>query len=103
MSPDLVAPGVGVRGVYPAGNGTMSGTSVSAAVTSGAAALLLEWGVVQGNMKGMNGDMVRILLSSGCKREEGMQYPNVKWGYGRLDLFGTFSIIKETNINYNLT
>lgn len=103
MSPDLAAPGVGVRGVYPTGNGTMSGTSVAAAVTSGAAALLLEWGIIQGNLKSMNGDMVRILLSSGSERDEGVKYPNVKWGYGRLNLFGTFSVIKETNINYNLS
>lgn len=103
MSPDLVAPGVGVNGVYPTGYGTMSGTSVSAAVASGAAALLLEWGIVQGNMKSMNGDTVRILLSSGCRREDGVQYPNVKWGYGRINLFGTFSVIKETNVNYNVT
>lgn len=103
MSPDLTAPGVGVNGVFPTGHGTMSGTSVSAAVTSGAAALLLEWGIVQGNMKAMNGDTVRVLLSSGSKREEGVQYPNIKWGYGKLDLFGTFSVIKETNINYNIT
>jgi subtilisin family serine protease len=103
MSPDLTAPGVGVNGIYPTGNGTMSGTSVSAAVTAGAAALLLEWGIVQGNMKSMNGDTVRILLSSGCRREDGVQYPNVKWGYGKMNLFGTFSVIKETNINYNVT
>lgn len=103
MSPDLTAPGVNVNGIYPTGYGTMSGTSVSAAVTSGAAALLLEWGVVQGNMKSMNGDTVRVLLSSGSKREEGVQYPNIKWGYGKLDLYGTFSVIRETNINYSLT
>lgn len=103
MAPDLTAPGVNVNGIYPTGYGTMSGTSVSAAVTSGAAALLLEWGVVQGNMKSMNGDTVRVLLSSGSKREEGVQYPNIKWGYGKLDLYGTFSVIKETNINYSVT
>lgn len=103
MAPDLTAPGVGVNGIFPTGYGTMSGTSVSAAITSGAAALLLEWGVVQGNMKSMDGDTVRVLLSSGSKREEGVQYPNIKWGYGKLDLYGTFSVIKETNINYSVT
>lgn len=103
MSPDLTAPGVNVNGIYPTGYGTMSGTSVSAAITSGAAALLLEWGVVQGNMKSMDGDTVRVLLSSGSKREEGIQYPNIKWGYGKLDLYGTFSVIKESNINYSVT
>lgn len=103
MAPDLVAPGVNVQGIYPTGRGTMSGTSAAAAVTAGAAALLLEWGIVQQNMPGMNGDLVRSLLISGCTREETRPYPNVKWGYGRLNLFGTFSVLKETKISYNIS
>lgn len=98
MAPDLVAPGVNVKGVYPTGYGTMTGTSVAAAVTSGAAALLLEWGIVQNNIPSMSGDLVRTLLISGCVRESGMEYPNIKWGYGRLNLFDTFTTIKESAI-----
>ena len=33
--PDMVAPGVGVRGIYPQGPGLMSGTSAAAAVLAG--------------------------------------------------------------------
>jgi len=96
MSPDFVAPGVNVKGVYPTGYGTMTGTSVSAAVTAGAAALLLEWGIIQGNIPSINGDLVRSLLISGCDRGDGMEYPNIKWGYGRINLYDTFTIIKES-------
>jgi subtilisin family serine protease len=39
-------------GVYPTGYGTMTGTSVAAAVAAGAAALLMEWGIVQKNHDG---------------------------------------------------
>lgn len=99
-APDFVAPGVNVRGIFPTGVGTMTGTSVSAAVTAGAAALLLEWGIVQGHITSMDGSFVRTLLISGCDRDEGVIYPNNKWGYGRLNLYGTFSTIKESNINY---
>ncbi len=99
-APDFVAPGVNVRGIFPTGVGTMTGTSVSAAVAAGAAALLLEWGIVQGNIASMDGSFVRTLLISGCDRDEGVIYPNNKWGYGRLNLYGTFSTIKESNINY---
>jgi hypothetical protein len=100
MSPDFVAPGVNVRGLTPWGPANMTGTSVAAAVTAGAAAILMEWGIVQGYLKTMDGDMIRILLGTGCKREEGIRYPNTRWGYGRLSLFGTFIGIAESNVQF---
>jgi subtilisin family serine protease len=102
MAPDFVAPGVSVKGVYPTGYGTMTGTSVAAAVTAGAAALLMEWGIVQKNMTAINGELVRSLLISGCTRDNNLQYPNIKWGYGKLNLSSTFSSISETVVNYNM-
>lgn len=103
MAPDFVAPGVNVRGIYPTGYGTMTGTSVSAAITAGAAALLFEWGVVQDNLPSIDGDLVRTLLISGCIRQENMDFPNIKWGYGTLNLANTFSTIRESIVNYNLS
>ncbi|WP_304508539.1 S8 family peptidase [Anaerotignum sp.] len=103
MAPDLVAPGVNVKGIYPSGYGTKTGTSVAAAITAGAAALLLEWGIVKKNIPSMDGDLVRTFLISGCTREENMVYPNTKWGYGKLDLYASFAVIKESIINYYIT
>ncbi len=103
IAPDFVAPGVNVRGVFPAGFGTMTGTSVSAAMAAGAAAILLEWGIIQGNYLAMNGDVVRILLISGCKRSEDVEYPSIRWGYGRMDLYGTFWGIRESTILFDNT
>ncbi len=94
IEPDLVAPGVSVRGIYPAGMGTMTGTSAAAAVTAGAALLLMDWGVVKNNMPTINGDLVRSLLIGGCRREESLTYPNIKWGFGKLDLFNTFLTLR---------
>ncbi len=102
MAPDLVAPGVNVRGIYPTGPGTKTGTSVATAITAGAAALLFEWAIIQGNIPSMDGDLVRTFLISGAKREENMIYPNIKWGYGRLDLYNSFAVIRESVINYYL-
>ena len=96
MAPDLVAPGVGIRGAYPFGYGTMTGTSCAAAVTAGAAALLMEWGIVRGNLPQINGDMIRSMLIGGARRREGISYPNVRWGYGELDLYGAFEALRET-------
>lgn len=94
-APDFTAPGVQVAGIYPDGFGTMTGTSVSAAVTAGAAALMLEWGIVKGNMPNMNGEVIRNLFIGGAARESNITYPNNKWGYGRLDLYGTFEYLRN--------
>jgi len=96
IAPDFVAPGVNVNGVYPSGYGTMTGTSVAAAITSGACALLLQWGIVKGNEPMMGLDRVSSLLISGCKRVENIKYPNTQWGFGTLNLFNTFEFLKES-------
>ncbi len=102
IAPDIVAPGVNVRGVYPYGYGTMSGTSVSAAITSGAVAILFEWAIINGNISSMDSDLARTLLISGASRDENIRYPNIKWGYGKLNLHDTFDFIKSTNILFEM-
>ena len=90
MQPDLVAPGVDVGGLFPSGYGRMSGTSVAAAITAGASALLLQWGIVEYNDPSLNTYSVRARLIAGCERNINMVYPNNRWGYGRLNLYNTF-------------
>ncbi len=94
--PDFCAPGVAVRGMYPGGEGTMNGTSVSAAITAGAGALLLQWGLVDGNDVSLNTYRIRALMISGCIHSLDINYPNPQWGYGTLNLFNTFSILRST-------
>jgi len=96
MAPDLVAPGVNVGGIYPTGSGTMSGTSAAAAITAGACALMLQWGIVQGNDIGMSTYQIRAYLIRGCTRSPTLLYPNTQWGYGALDLMQTFNLMRET-------
>ena len=95
ISPDITAPGVKVSGIFPESYGIMTGTSVSAAVTAGAAALLMEWGIVKKNMPSMNGDLIRSMFIGGAQREKNIEYPNNKWGYGKLDLYNTFNYLRE--------
>ncbi len=94
ISPDFVAPGVNVVGLYPTGYGTMSGTSVSAAITTGACALLLQWGIVNGNQPSMNTLIALSYLIQGSIRQTGFVYPNNQWGYGKLNLMNTFESLK---------
>lgn len=95
QAPDLVAPGVNVGGIYPAGYGTMDGTSVSNAITAGACALLLQWGIVNGNDVAMSTYQARAYLIRGCTRNENIKYPNPQWGYGSLNLMQTFRLMRQ--------
>jgi subtilisin family serine protease len=90
ITPDLTAPGVDAGGLLPEGYGSMSGTSVATAYVTGACALLLEWGLVNGNVSSMNTYHIKSLLIQGCDRDQGVAYPNDQWGYGRLNLYNTF-------------
>lgn len=95
QAPDLVAPGVGVGGIYPTGDGTMDGTSAANALTAGACALLLQWGIVDGNDVAMSTYQARAYLIRGCTRSESLKYPNPQWGYGSLNLMQTFNLMRQ--------
>ncbi|MDD4124510.1 MAG: S8 family peptidase [Eubacteriales bacterium] len=95
LAPDLVAPGVNISGFYPYGPGTMDGTSVATAITSGAAALMLQWGIVKGNDVALSTYQIRAYLVRGCDRSESMAYPNNRWGYGSLNLYRSFQLMRE--------
>lgn len=95
MAPTLVAPGVNILGFYPTGYGTMSGTSVATAITAGACALLMQWGVVEGNDVSLSTYQITAYLIRGCDRNESVSYPNTQWGYGTLDLLQTFKLMRQ--------
>jgi subtilisin family serine protease len=94
-APDLVAPGVMVGGIYPTGTGTMTGTSVAAAITTGASALMLQWGIIEGNNLAISTYQIKGYFIRGCERSEFETYPNFQWGYGKLDLFNSFNLMRE--------
>ncbi len=95
LKPDFVAPGVDVGGYFPTGYGTMTGTSVSCALTAGAGALMLQWGIVRGNEVSMSTYQIRAYLIRGCDRNETTDYPNQQWGYGTLNLMEAFNLMRE--------
>lgn len=93
--PDIAAPGVNIIG--PALNKTFSGfsgTSVAAAHTAGVAAMLLEWGIVRGNLTTMSTIEMKKLIVRGARRELDIEYPNRDWGYGILDIYNVFDSLR---------
>ena len=84
QKPDLAAPGVGIVAARSGGGyAPVTGTSFAAPLVTGAAALLMEWGIVRGNDPYLYGDKVKAYLRKGAKKLPGEQrYPNPRVGYG---------------------
>ena len=86
VRPDLAAPGVEVT-TTAAGGGYVSvtGTSFAAPFVTGAAALLMQWGIVQGNDPYLYGEKVKAYLRKGARQLPGFEkWPNNQVGYGAL-------------------
>ncbi len=92
IKPDLAAPGVNILGASVSGRRLtrMSGTSVSAAHLAGAAAILLNWGVLDGNYPYLNTPVLKSIFVRGAQRNPALTYPNREFGYGMLDLYEAF-------------
>lgn len=96
IKPDLAAPGVNVTGALPGGRfGTRTGSSVGAAVTAGAAALLTEWIRYHTGSGGIDTLQLKNLFILGAKQRPEEAYPNREWGYGRLDLYYTLDRLRQ--------
>lgn len=91
INPDLAAPGTNMLCPIPDNKYTqITGTGAAAAHSTGAIAMVLEWGVVRGRYTSITGSNIKNLLIRGAYRSEKMEYPNKSWGYGALDVFGLF-------------
>ncbi|HIZ82732.1 MAG TPA: S8 family peptidase [Candidatus Mediterraneibacter pullistercoris] len=94
--PDITAPGIDVTGALPDGRfSPRSGSCISAAVTSGAVALMLEWLLDIQKVPGIDSFQIKSLLILGAVRPGTMEYPNREWGYGQLNLYNTFETMRQ--------
>ena len=89
VKPDLAAQGVNI----PVGNGRRTGSSIAASITAGAVAQFLQWAVVEDHDRYADSIEVKSYLIRGARKEAGIQYPNREWGYGKLNVEGTFNIL----------
>jgi hypothetical protein len=95
IKPDIAAPGVNV--LSPGNNQNfieVTGTSAAAAHTTGVAAMLLEWAIVKGNQPNMSTLDMKIFMIRGARRNADLKYPNRDWGYGILDVYNIFDILR---------
>ncbi len=86
--PDLVAPGVGIISCAPGGGYTArTGTSMACPFVTGSAALLMQYGVINGQDPYLYGEKIKAFLERGARPLSAFsQYPNASTGWGKLCL-----------------
>ena len=89
IRPDFAAPGVNVSTIY----GKQTGSSFAAAITAGAVAQFMQWAIVESNNELVESREIRSYLIRGAARSSDLSYPNREWGYGRLNMVGTFDAL----------
>ena len=118
IKPDLAAPGVNVSAVMKSGQMNLSknndqnigrdnnvnlqtvlvnmnGSSYAAAITAGAVAQLMQWAIIEKNDQFVESREIKSYLIRGANRNTNNQYPNQEYGYGKLDLEGTFQFLTQ--------
>ena len=90
--PDLCAPAVNILSTAPGGGYTIrTGTSMASPFVAGAAALLMQYGIVEGNDPFLYGEKLKAYLWKSARALPAFsKYPNKKVGWGALYLKNVF-------------
>lgn len=97
VKPDIAAPGVNLTSPDKEhGFIQVTGTSAAAAYTTGVAAMLFEWGIINGNYPHMSTQDMKIFMIRGARRSADITYPNKDWGYGILDVYNIFNSLRKS-------
>ncbi len=89
IKPDFAAPGVEISTSL----GKRTGGSLAAAVAAGAAAQIMQWGIVEKNYLLLSGREIKYYLAMGAERDGAVQYPSREWGVGKINVQRTFQTL----------
>lgn len=102
INPDIATMGINILTTKVSGGvTTFSGSSAATAIVAGACALLLQWGIIDGNDKSMYAKKITSYFIYGANRNELYKYPSREIGYGDFDLLGTFNVISRIYMRNN--
>ncbi|WP_228731352.1 S8 family peptidase [Clostridium zeae] len=97
--PDISAPGEGILApVEGGGFDSKTGTSMASPHVAGICALLLQWGIVNGNDPFLFGDRLKYYIMRSAKRERtDVAYPNPSWGYGTICAYDALTLLRASH------
>jgi len=96
VNPDLAAPGVNLQ--CPSLDHkftTLTGTSAATAHTTGITAMILEWSIVRDNYPDIDTVGIKKFLIRGASRDPQLKYPTREWGYGIIDVYNSFNLLRS--------
>ncbi len=100
VKPDILAPGEDIPAPLASTSDNLyaefTGTSFSTPIVSGAAALLMQWGIVLGHDENLYGQKIKAYLQTGARPlNSEIFYPNPRSGYGSLCLYNSFQLLNQ--------
>ena len=100
IKPDITVGGVSAKTINIDGSIVeITGASVGGAILAGCCALIMQWGIVDGNDLTLYSNKMVTYLIRGASKRQGDSYPNEKWGYGMINMTGVFDSIRELALN----
>jgi hypothetical protein len=55
----------------------------------------MQWAFKEQNMPTLSNEGIKNMLVRGAERSGDRSYPNREWGYGTLDVYHSFEILRE--------
>lgn len=95
VKPEIATEGINILAISSGSDVVtrVSGSSAATAIVTGVCALLLQWGIIDGNDTTLYSIKLKSLLVYAADRSGIFEYPNKELGYGRLNLQDVFRVM----------